>query len=239
MLGHEQQWVQFNEALNNIRSKHGFNIIHATDLKRKKGEFKGWSTEQCMALITDLTEACERHLSGGCVMSFPHVQYREEYRDKPFPKGMKPDSQYGLCFRNCLARLSLAVRIQDSQGILNIVLESGHRNSGDAKRVFDEFKTVLSKVDLNNFDKFIIATKQEALPLMVADFFAHAHSIINNKGWDLARFNVPEFRSDMNVMEYLHITSSDLDQLKNNFQVLKEERMKAWKIKHQNKNDKP
>lgn len=231
VLGNEQQWFKFNEVLNVIRSKHGFNILHATELKRKKGEFKGWSTEQCMNLIKDLTEACEFHLSGGCVMSFSHKQYRDDYRDKPFPKGMRPDSQYGLCFRECLARLGLLVRMRDRQGILNIVLERGHRNSGDAKRIFDEFKTELSKVDLNNFRTFTTCTKHEALPLMVADFFAHAHSIINNMGWDLARFNVPEFRSDKNTMNYINLTALELDQLKQNFQARKEEKIRDWKRK--------
>lgn len=105
VLGHEQQWVCFNERLQALRTGYGFNIIHATELKRKKDEFKGWSTDQCMELIKELTEACEKYLSGGCVVSLSHKQYREEYRYKPFPKGMKPDSHYGLCFRKCLARL--------------------------------------------------------------------------------------------------------------------------------------
>jgi hypothetical protein len=229
VLGHEQQWVSFNERLQAIHGKHGFNIIHATELKRKKGEFRGWSTEQCLALIKDITEACDQHLATGCVVSIPHTQYREEYRDKPFPKGMKPDSHYGLCFRNCLARLGLLVRMQDSQGVLNIVLEKGHANAGDTERIFDEFKKELSKAGLNNFGTFTTASKGEALPLMIADFFAHSHSIINKEGWDLARFDLLEFRSARQAMHYLHITSEELDQLKHNFQERKEEKMKKWK----------
>lgn len=228
VLGSEHQWTEFNRTLQSIREKHGFNIIHAKDLKNKRGEFRGWSTERCLALVKDLTEACDHHLSNGCTISIPHSLYRKEYRDTPFPKGMPIDSHYGLCFRKCLAQLGYEVRSQNNQAVLNIVLEAGHANAGDAERIFNEFKTVLTEARLNNFGSFTTAKKHETLPLMVADFFAHAHSIINKKGWDLARFNVPEFRGDKHVIN-LQVTSSELHQLKQNFQARKEARMKEWK----------
>jgi len=41
VLGYLHQWNLFKLRLQSIRKKHNFNIIHATELKRKKGEFKG------------------------------------------------------------------------------------------------------------------------------------------------------------------------------------------------------
>lgn len=231
VLGFEHQWTRFNRRLRALQKIHGFNIIHATDLKRKKGEFKGWSTEQCMALIKDVTEACDRSLSNGCVISIPHALYRKEYRDLPFPKGMNPDSQYGLCFRRCLAQLGRTVREQNSQATLNVVLEAGHANAGDAERIFNEFKTVLTEAGLNNFGSFSTAKKDEAPPLMIADFFAHAHSIMNAKGWDASRFNLPRFSAGRSAMNQLYVTASDLNRLKHNFEVRKAERMEAWRKK--------
>lgn len=144
---------------------------------------------------------------------------------------MKPDSHYGLCFRMCLAQLGRAVRMRDNRAILNIVLEAGHTNSGDAERIFNEFRAELTRAGLNNFGDFSVATKQEALPLMVADFFAHSHSIINKKSWDLARFSAPEFQGDHHVMEHVQVSSAYLRLLKRNFKDRKHARMNEWRNK--------
>lgn len=79
ILGFDHQWARFNRSLRSIRKKHNFDILHATELKRKKGEFRGWSTEQCMNLVTDITAACERFLSTGCVVNIPYSLYITEY----------------------------------------------------------------------------------------------------------------------------------------------------------------
>lgn len=229
VLGSGDQWKQFNLSLLSMRKKHGFNIIHSTDLKRKKGEFRGWTTEQCLSLIKDLVIACDQSLSNGCVISIPHILYRREYRDLPFPKGMKPDSHYGLCFRRCLSQLVNTVRALDNHPILNVVLEAGHANAGDAERIFNEYKTLLAKVGVNNLGKFMTATKHEALPLMVADFFAHSHSIVNRNGWDWSKYTVPEFRADQGAMIHLDLQPSDLHQMKKYFQAWRIEQMEAWR----------
>jgi hypothetical protein len=65
------------------------------------------------------------------------------------PRRSRLDSKYGVCFRACLAfapsyiasELQLAGKTQRTQETtINFVLEDGHPNVGDARRLFDLFK---------------------------------------------------------------------------------------------------
>ena len=89
---------------------------------------------------------------------------------------MRLDSKYGLCFRNCLYFFALEGIKRTFRGrypTLNFVLESGHRNFGDALRIFNEVKAELKANACDMLGTMASADKDECDPLMMADFLAH------------------------------------------------------------------
>jgi hypothetical protein len=57
---------------------------------------------------------------------------------------------------------------------LHIVIEEGHRNSGDAERIFLEVKKEFEDAGFNMLRTITKAAKDECDPLMMADFVAHS-----------------------------------------------------------------
>ena len=56
---------------------------------------------------------------------------------------------------------------------MHVVLESGHKNAGDAERVFHELKAELAATGSNLLATITFAGKEDSDPLMVADYLAH------------------------------------------------------------------
>jgi hypothetical protein len=61
---------------------------------------------------------------------------------------------------------------------LHIVIEAGHRNSGDAERIFLEVKKEFEDAGCNMLRTMTVVAKDECDPLMMADFVAHQTFLI-------------------------------------------------------------
>jgi hypothetical protein len=102
----------------------------------------GWSPQKCIALIRELSDLTANGLMHGAVLSVRNAEYDTYYRNNDGSRRLRLDTCYGLSFRLCVVymigevirRLGHDKRIDRTR--LNIVLESGHRHSGDAARVF-------------------------------------------------------------------------------------------------------
>jgi len=109
-VGTPYQWERFDKRLAKLQKRHGFSIFHSTEFKARKGEFAGWTDEQSKALIDDLVALVRDKLTMGLACTLPHDRFMQEYRAPPIPKKMMLDSQYGACFRGCLATWSISFR---------------------------------------------------------------------------------------------------------------------------------
>jgi hypothetical protein len=123
-----------------------------------------------------------RELQRGITFDLRHEVYSSEYRATPNPKGVPYDSQYGLCFRYCLSYLVNELVSTGKWHCLHIVLERGHKNSGDCEKIFDETKLTLQAKGFDVLGDFTIARKEEAAPLMAADFLAHSYMMLRASG---------------------------------------------------------
>jgi hypothetical protein len=82
------------------------------------------------------------------------------------------DTKYGFCFRGCLTHLLQHIKSPDNT--LNIVMESGHRNSGDARRIFDQVKARGLKPGFENLLGTLAFTEKKDCRLLgIADFLAY------------------------------------------------------------------
>jgi hypothetical protein len=55
---------------------------------------------------------------------------------------------------------------------LDVVLEEGHKNAGDARRVFEDIRKIFGEFGDTLLGDFTTVRKPDAMPLMVADFMA-------------------------------------------------------------------
>jgi hypothetical protein len=180
-LGSARQWEMFERRLKNLQAKYCFKVFHAKDFKARSREFHGWSDDKAGSLILELAVLIRDELADGLTITLSREQYESEYRAPPTPKGMSLDSQYGLCFRVCLHQLIRHITADKKKHLLHIVIENGHSNVGDCKRIFNEIKAEYKELGFDFLGTITIASKEDSAPLMVADFQAHASSIVERR----------------------------------------------------------
>lgn len=141
-----------------------------------RGEFENWSREKCISLTADIAETIRWGLTEAITGVISHDLYKA-YRSPPIPKGMNLDSQYGLCFRGCLYRTLDRLSREKNAHKLFIVIEDGHPNVQNAVQIFNEVKADFDRDGAPILGSITVAKKHDSLPLMLADFQAHATSL--------------------------------------------------------------
>jgi hypothetical protein len=148
-LGTAEQWGAFNAEWMALVQSAGVWQVHAVDLFKRTRAFKGWPAEQVNAFAVQLDGVIARHLQLGFSVIVRDNDYRTIYAEGPKPRRSRLDSKYGVCFRACLAfvpsfiasELRLASEGQSArETTIDFILEEGHRNLGDARRLFELFK---------------------------------------------------------------------------------------------------
>jgi hypothetical protein len=179
MMGNAPQWARFQYSLNRLKEGYGFTIFHTKKFKDRDGDFKGWSVEKRLKLVSDLTDIIADKLMQGCAISLKRADYSTQYRAEPFHRKARHDTEYGLCFRACLKYLvdEATRRLRNhkrfKQAKLSVVLEHGAKNSGDCERIFFEMKQGYRSAGFDLLDEFTTAKKVDSDPLIAADFLAH------------------------------------------------------------------
>ena len=172
-IGSQRQWEIFNRRLKTIQKEFEFTIFHATDFKSQRGEFKLWPDEKCQSLIWRLTELVRDELTEGIVTQLPYELYKREFLDK-LPRKMARTSQYGICF---LATVEQCIRVlikEKGNHRLSIVIEEGHKNVGNAARVFEERRERYKRhLGADALRTLTIGSKKNNPELMLSDFLAH------------------------------------------------------------------
>ena len=178
VMTNARKWERFEAEFRAAKRRHGFNVFHTKKFKSRSGDFKGWSSEQCLALVDHLsTIANDSSFTESVVMVLDNDLYENEYLRGEKPRKLRLDSKYGLCFRECLYHLLVEAqkrRHKNKALQLHVVLEGGHKNAGDARRIFDEVRADLNGSELDFLKPITFADKDECDPLMAADFIAHS-----------------------------------------------------------------
>jgi hypothetical protein len=112
-------------------------------------------------------------LSYGFAVSLSPKDYRAIYKAQEVPKKIRHDSEYGLCFRMCVHIALQYMATRREEWPLTMVLEGGHRNSGDAIRIFDEMKSQLAPQWHGILGQIAFDSKNTCVPLAAADALAH------------------------------------------------------------------
>lgn len=166
-------WAAFEWEWSKVLRKHKINHLRAKHLYHRQGQHKGWNDKQEETLWNDLLYVFQERkdliISKTILMEEDYVR---SYRADPLPKE-RFDSRYGLCLRSCLSVFAASQYAVNPLGSVNYVLELGHHNAGDARRVFDEFKKERESTWGKSLGTISFGAKKDVPALQAADFIAY------------------------------------------------------------------
>lgn len=142
--------------------RYGFRVWHTKKFKRKAGDFRGWTDKKCHDLYWALQKVAGSGLTDAVAITLDNASYETNYKLGELPRKARLDTRYGLCFRMCLIHFVQEVlkrRRRNRIPPLDIVLEAGHANCGDAERIFLEEKNRWERAGLPVLRTLIVADK--------------------------------------------------------------------------------
>lgn len=169
-----EQWAAYERELTALNLEYGVKVFHAKDLRGRKGDFKNWLTRRRATYNSRFLKLADDHLGCGLATLVRTLDYRNIYRAGEFPRGARPDTTYGLCFRAALAKSILYMKDRRADWPLNVVMEMGNKNLGDAVRVFGEVKEGLLPQYSDALGYISFGSKRDCLPIAAADALAYA-----------------------------------------------------------------
>ena len=184
LLARAEQWERFEDGFGKLQDKYDFRVWHSKKFKNRRGDFKGWTDLKISGLYWDLAHLTNSGLTEAVTMTLNNADFENYYRREPRPRRARFDSRYGFCFRVCLYHfMKEALKRQHRKQIppLHIVLEAGHKNFGDAERIFLEVKKDLEKRGSDMLRTLTKADKDSCGQLMMADFAAHGKYVLHQK----------------------------------------------------------
>jgi hypothetical protein len=107
-------------------------------MRGTRDEFKGWTRQRKHTFTQQAASLALKNLEFGFAITLPDRAYQEYYVAGYRPKEIPLDSSYGLCFRYCLSLIPGFAKdaFGDRELRIKFILESGHKNAGDAERIF-------------------------------------------------------------------------------------------------------
>jgi hypothetical protein len=174
-VGRSAQWEQFDQNWSCLLQQYGVSHLHSHHLLHRNGEFKGWSVVKAIKFAEAAEDICQRHTMFGFAVVMKIDDFRANYAEGTKPRKSQLDTKYGVCFRACLSYLPTAIRreIKLDEFDLNIVLEAGHPNTGDATRLFGLFKRQADPKIARLVKTLTVADKKEFAGLQAADIVAY------------------------------------------------------------------
>lgn len=171
-VGDSNDWVDFDIEWSKVLKKHGITHLRAKHLFHCQGEHKGWSDEQVRYLMNDVMYILQERKH---IYVSKTVLYEEDYKmfyvmDGPAKKE-RLDTRYALCFRSFLNFLPAVAK--NGGSTINFILEAGHKNMGDALRVFTEIKEDKNLHWRHNIGVMSFASKRDFGALQAADLLAY------------------------------------------------------------------
>jgi len=162
------QWSRIEKKLRKLSRDYGFRAFHTKEFTKRSGQFKGWSRERCMDLLAAVADRTMTvKLMESVTVAVNRADFDAEYRNTPWPKGVKPDSLYGFCFRTCLEHLLLEAHKRCRKPKIHVVLERGAKNEGDCQRIFWDLQE-----DCPSLQAFTTGNKDNCPPLWYGDILA-------------------------------------------------------------------
>jgi hypothetical protein len=139
-VGRLGQWATFDPKWVKLLKRNGLTYFHSKKMRATKDEFKDWTREHKFAFTQQAASLALKNLEFGFTISVSDEAYEDHYVAGYRPREIPLDSPYGLCFRYCLSLIPGFAKdaFGDRDLDINFVLEAGHKNAGDALRIFNK-----------------------------------------------------------------------------------------------------
>jgi hypothetical protein len=141
-VGRLGQWSTFDPKWGKLLKKNSLTYFHSKEMRHSEGEFRGWDSFRKYEFTQRAADVALKNLEFGFTVTLSKGAYRALYINDHRPKKIPLDTQYGLCFRYCLSVIPGMAKdaFGDRELDINFMLESGHKNAGDAERIFNLVK---------------------------------------------------------------------------------------------------
>jgi hypothetical protein len=141
-VGKLGQWADFDRKWRSVLKRFDVDYFHARKVRQSKDRFKGWPLQKKAAFISECAKIADRHTLFGFTTMVRKDDYEQYYLKGPKPNKARLDSMYGICFRRSLSLICNSALDYLGRDDLqfHFVLEEGHKNAGDAVRIFNEIK---------------------------------------------------------------------------------------------------
>jgi hypothetical protein len=172
-VGNLRQWRKFEKRVTKLFARYRVDVFHTIDVRRTYKDFEGWTVDRKIEFLDEFQHIINETLESG-VAAFIRTEDYAYYKGLAWPKRTRWDSKYTLLFRACLAQTVDVVGHLHStiEPKLHIVLEDGHKNAGDAIRIYE---LVQSRLPLPRaLAGLSFSNKKNCLPLAAADLFAYS-----------------------------------------------------------------
>jgi len=216
-----QQWEAFEREWMKILRKHRITHVRAKHLFHRQRQHKGWKDKQITELWADLMYVIqEREMFASKTYLFEE-DYKLFYVSDGPARRERLDSRYALCFRSLLHNLPAVYRTFHLDGDINFVLEAGHRNAGDALRVYSELRENRAFRYGDAIGFLSSVKKQSSCALQAADMLAYlcyrvGRANIDDPGGWISELEEELLDCRLRVVEHM-ITPEDLKTLRKNF----------------------
>ena len=148
-VGHESEWVVFENGWQKLLERNPeIETVHGRHLIPRRGFYHRWPDEKYWQFIVEIAGIMRSSQLLAMMVTIDNAGYME-YRKRLISGKRRYDSAYGMCFRYCLTKwsrmLALANQANQTDERLSFVVELGHKNAGDAVRIFQEAKQRVSR----------------------------------------------------------------------------------------------
>jgi Protein of unknown function (DUF3800) len=180
LVGRPNHWHYFDRRWAKMLKKRSIPYFHTKSLLDTHKPFKGWTRAQKAELINRAGDIQQKQTMFGFSTALRRSDYEEFYKSGERPKKIPLDSLYGLCFRYCATWLPsiLEASLGTKDFEINFIMEAGHKNAGDALRVFNQIK---NEADNPAIFKSLTFRNKESLGLQGADYVAHATWLVESE----------------------------------------------------------
>jgi uncharacterized protein DUF3800 len=184
LVGRLGQWADFDKKWRKMLRRNGISYFHSKKLKHTDGPFKGWSRPKKIALIATASDIQRDTALFGLSVKIRQSDYEQHYKSGERPQKVPLDTMYGLCFRYVavfvMDTAEKALRRKDLE--FNFILESGHKNAGDASRVFNQMKIAPSRTQ--SMKSLFFRDKKSLYGLQGADLLSHTAYLMEREDED-------------------------------------------------------
>lgn len=171
-----QSWSRYELDVEQVFLEFNVSTFHAKRLRSGSGDFSGWTRGKKARFRAKMLEAANNNLKYGMASICFTDMYERYYRKASALLKMKGtlDSQYGVCLRMLIWKAIVLFRDKKEEWPIHFILESGHKNAGDAVRIFHEEKGRLKPEYDGLLGRISFDDKLDCKPLSAPDFLAHS-----------------------------------------------------------------